>query len=61
MSDEAHRYQTECAYWWAQTKGKPAAIREVLARVALKRSPAAVEKLRQGLLELHRGNRADKT
>jgi len=51
---EQHRLNCEIAYWWCVTNGNPALIKEALERIAKKRSPAGVEKLRQGLQELWR-------
>jgi hypothetical protein len=53
MSDEAHRHAAEVRWWWKELGGNPALIKEMLARVARRRSPAAVAKLRDGLLEMH--------
>jgi hypothetical protein len=53
-SDEQHRHECECRYWWKETGGNAALIKDVLERVAKKRSAAGVEKLRQGLAEIWR-------
>jgi len=58
-SSEQFRHETECKYWYSVTAGNPALIREALERIAKKRSPAGVEKLRQGLQELWRVENAD--
>ena len=50
--DDNHRHECEIAYWWIYTGGNAAMIKEVLERVAKKRSPAGVEKLRRGLGEM---------
>jgi len=57
---EERRHVFECKYWWAETGGNPALIKDLLVRVAKKRSPAGVEKLRQGLAEIYRRERDGK-
>lgn len=52
--DEQHRHECEIAYWWKVTKGKPAAIKEVLERIQAKRGKAGAERVRAGLMAMWR-------
>jgi len=47
--DERRRHTAECKYWLSVTRGKKAAVDELLLRIASKRGKAAADKLRDGM------------
>lgn len=51
---EQHRHACEVRYWWKECASNPALIKAMLERVAKRRSAAAVQKLRDGLMEIYR-------
>jgi len=53
------RHDCEIKFWWKETSGNPALIKDLLERVAKHRSPAGVEKLRQGLMDIYRREHGD--